>query len=262
VAAKQSPPQDELEFELYEDKHPESPILAHPADITSRWFFDNVYEVGDKALRVTLDSPFGIDVLYQEAEFADPLTREGFLFGAVDDDDKWRSLHITDDGRLKVDAEISLSTAELDVELSALDGDNVGIFGYVDGNINNPIPLNLTSNGEIKVVSVLSPDTGLVYDEGIFAAGPEHVVTTYSIPSVSKFSLLSVKATGRSNAIFRLKINSTTIELKRNSWSDRNIEFEYSRGLSLNIGDVIALTIQHNELTSIPFNATIYWEEE
>lgn len=262
MVTKQCPPQEELEFQLVEERYPDRPELALPADITSKWLNDNAYEPSRRALRVTLDSPFGLDVVYQEGEFADPILREGLLTGGVNPSNEWNALTLDEDGRLRVDAKITLSTTDLEVNLDAEDGDSVGIYGYVNGDPNTPYPVNVDSQGNLRFSPSSNINATAIYNEVVLASGTENVLITYTIPASTFFSIFSIKACGRSDAIFKLKINSNTIETRRNNWCDRNIEFNFQYGLPLSSGDIIALTVLHNELTSIPFNATIYGEEK
>jgi len=260
VATKQCPPQEELEFQLVEGKYPDTPELARPADIISKWLNDHVYESARRALRVTLDSPFGLDVVYAEGEYADPVDREGLLTGAVDPSDNWRALTMTADGKLRVDANISI-TQDIDVNIDAEDGDSAGMYGYVNGDTDAVIPLNLDAEGKVKVVQSSSASTVVIYDEGLFNNTIEHVVISHTIGVGTSFSLLSIQASGHADAWFRIKVNGNTIAIKRNNWCERNVEFSFSYGLSLTAGDIITVTIKHSQLTSIPFNATIYGEE-
>lgn len=234
--------------------------LSKPADIISRWLHDYVYDHPARALRVTLDSPFSPDGVFTEDEFADPLTRLGLLVGGVGPDDHFHALNLTDDGRLMVDAVITLSTTELEIEVDTVDGDNVGMFGYINGDFNDPHPVSVTPTGEVNVS--ISPNKSMVtvYDEDDIATGNEIVVAAYTVPAGRYFSLVKVEASGRADAVFRLRKNADMIGAQRNNWCDRNIKFDYFYGLNCNPGDIIALTVYHTELTSIPFNATIYGE--
>jgi len=261
VATNQCPPQEELEFQLAKGKYPAAPLLARPADIISKWLNDHVYEDTRRALRVTLDSPFGLDVVYQESEYGDPLTREGLLTGAMGPLDEWHALTMDSDGRLRVDAKISLSTTELEVNLDATDGDTVGIYGFTDGNPGSPAPINIDSSGAIRVSTSPSIDAFVLYNEALLDNAGEHIIVTYTVPTSANFSLFGIDASGHCDAWYRLKINNNIIGTRRNNWCERNIEFKYSHGLPLSPGDTITLTVKHNQLTSISFNATIYGEE-
>lgn len=234
--------------------------LSIPADITSRWFHDYVYEHPARALRVVMDTPYGPDVVYKEAEYADPLTRLGLLVGGIDEQDEFQSLSLTDDGRLKVDAHLSLSTTEIEVEIDVLDGDRIGIWGYQDADLNLPTPVNVTSAGEVRVEVTANDNVDYLFNETSIPSGAETAIISYTIPASNNFHLYNATATGGADALFRLKINTDTVSIKRNNWCDRNMIFDFSKGLKIEEGDVISVTVFHSESTSIPFSSTIYGE--
>jgi len=259
----QSPPQDILKYKLRGDKPLFQGDKALPADIVSKWLNDYVYEPNTQALRVTMDSPFGSDIVYKEDEFADPLTRLGLLTGGVDIlTNEYTALRLTGDGRLMVDAAITIQNVDLDVEIDVLDGDQIGIWGYEDGNTGSPIPINLTSEGFLQVSVVGNENMGIIYDEGTLSGGVEHSLVSHTVTAGQEFNLARISGTGRTNGIFRVKVNGTTIETKRNAWTDRNVEFVYTKGLPLTAGDTVELTVIHNQLTSTPFSGTIYGEDQ
>ena len=46
------PPQEELEYQLQRPKPVPSTPKSRPGDITSKWFFDNVFDQAEEALRI------------------------------------------------------------------------------------------------------------------------------------------------------------------------------------------------------------------
>ena len=100
----------------------------------------------------------------------------------------------------------------------------------------------------------------IVYDEDVLSGSTEHVIVTYTVLAGDNFNLFKASATGRTNGIFRVKVNSSTIETKRNAQSDRNVEFSYSQGFPLSEGDTVDVTVEHQEGSSKPFSGTIYGE--
>lgn len=235
---------------------------AKPADIISKWLHDHVYDDPAKALRVTLDSPFSPDAIYKEAEYADPITRLGMLTGGVDAlTDEFRALRMTADGRLMVDADITIQSVDLAVEIDVLDGDRVGVYGYVNADPLVPVPLNLTSQGYVRTLNVLNSDTKNFYGEGVFSAGTEQVIVSHTIPAGKSLNVLKVSASGDTNSLFKIRVNGTPLEAKRNAWTDRNVTFKYGQGFHLVSGDTIEVTALHQDDLSLNFNATIYGEE-
>jgi len=236
---------------------------AKPADIISKWLHDHAYDDVAKALRVTLDSPFSPDAIYNEAEFADPISRLGLLVGGTDKTtSEFRSLRMTSDGRLCVDADITIQSVDLAVEIDVLDGDQIGIWGYESGNTGSPVPLNLTTEGFVRTTIVGNENMGIIYDEGVYSGGIEHSVVSHTVLAGKEFNLSRISGTGRINGIFKIKVNGIAIETRRNTWTNRNVEFTYSKGLPLIAGDTIELAVIHNGLTSIPFSGTIYGENQ
>ena len=263
MASFQKPPQEELEYQFRGERPLFQGTKALPADIISKWLNDHVYDPNTQSLRVTMDSPFGDDVVYTENEYADPLTRLGILVGGVDaDTDEFKSLKFDDEGRLMVDAAISIQNVELEVEIDVLDGDQIGVWGYEDGNTSFPVPLNLTSEGYLQTTVVGSSDMSIIFDDGVFSGGVEHSLVSFTVGAGQEFYIDKVSGEGRVDGLFRLKINNSTIEQRRNNWSQRNVDFLYAKGLPLNAGDIVELTVEHNQLTSFPFSGTIYGENQ
>jgi len=122
VPTEQCPPQEELEFKLRGDRVRPSPKKALPTDITSKWFRDNAYCEDVEAIRVCMDSPFGPDIVYTDCEITDPLTRLGLLTGGIQKGtNEFKPLAMDENGRLCVDAEISIQDVNLDVQLTRKD---------------------------------------------------------------------------------------------------------------------------------------------
>jgi hypothetical protein len=263
LVQKQSPPREELDFRLRESLPLFQGSKALPADIITKWLNDHVFEKDAGALRVIMNSPFGDDVVFLEDEYADPQTRLGLLVGGTDPlTNEFQSLKINSEGRLMVDAAISFSSAELEIEVDVLDGDQIGVWGYDNGDTNFPVPLNLTSEGYLQTSIVGNENMSIVYDEGTFSGNIEHSVVLFTVPVGKEFNLTKITGEGICDALFRVKVNGTTIERKRNNWCDRNMNFTYARGLLLNAGDTVELTIAHSQLTSKTFSGTIYGENQ
>ena len=256
------PPQEELEFKRHDHGPYFTSEKALPADIISRWLHDNAYDVTAEALRVTLDSPFGLDSIYIEGEYVPPATGTGLLSGGVkDSDNTFMPFQFTDEGLLKTDTTVSVSLPPgLEVEIDALDGDTIGIFGFVDGNTaNTPVGVNVTASGVLRTTSSFSDNTISVFGEASLASGTTTVVT-YTVPAGKVFYLLDAKGAGEVDANLRLEVNSSTISLRKLSWTNRNADFQYSGGLKLSAGDIIDVTVTHSGASSCDFNGSIYGE--
>ena len=249
---------------------------SKPADITSRWLHDYCYNDGgtaNGALRVTMDNPMAVDVVYSGGEIIDVVTPDykGFMVGGVVVDDTYGPLSLgeftgqTYDsmGRLRVDAEISIQATELDVNIDALDGDSASWFGHPNGNIlNTPVPVNVTTDGVVRVVqSFLGIETNL-FNSASIPTGVETTLISYTVPAVTKFHVLLASCSGEADGVFTFKKNGAPMGRKRNSWSNRNVEFEFLYGLKMNAGDVIEVSVLHNNDASCQFDGNFYGEND
>lgn len=91
---------------------------AKPTDITSKWIHDNAYDPSYNALRVAFASPYAVDdPVYLEDEEAPLETRTGMAVGGVDDTGVFKTASISPTGRLKVDADLTISNITVDVSL-------------------------------------------------------------------------------------------------------------------------------------------------
>lgn len=106
---------------------------AKPTNITSKWFNDNVYDAVTGGLRIAFASGTSTDdPIYLDGEQTEDATRAAFAVGGVDDGGVFRSVRVTTDGRLRVDAQITLSDVTLDV---ALDHESDSVAIGKDGNL-------------------------------------------------------------------------------------------------------------------------------
>lgn len=136
---------------------------SRPGDITSKWFFDNVFDQAEEALRIISgDSP--TDYIYTENEATNSLTRRGILTGGIKPDDTFSSLNLTSDGRLKVDTSISIQDIELDVGLEHAN-DSVALADRSNDNF-----LRIEADGSLNVNAALS---GILDDDSILIVGTD-----------------------------------------------------------------------------------------
>jgi hypothetical protein len=138
------------------------PEKAKPADITSKWMFDFVYDDVRKALRVTQELG-GSDPTYGEGEATTPGDRAGIMVGGIKPDDTFALAELTADGRIKVDTQISIQDVELEVNVDALD-DSVAIGDAVTGDkmrveTDGSIYVNIKSSGLDDLDNILIAGT-------------------------------------------------------------------------------------------------------
>jgi hypothetical protein len=244
--------------------------LSKPADITSRWLHDYCYNNGGSvngALRVALSgSAFGTDVVYDGGSAVDIITPDykglmvgGYIYGTGE----FTAFTFDADQRLRVDAEVSFSATELDVNIDALDGDSAGIWAYPDGNAaNTPVPVNSTADGVIRTVTGFVGIETILYNEVSVLTGAETTVLSYVVPVATDYHAISIPCSGEADGIFILKKNGATIGKKRNSWSQRNVDFEFEYGLKFQAADVISVSVLHVNDGACLFNASFYGEVE
>lgn len=261
MPTKQCPPQEELEFKIRGERVPPPVKKALPTDITSKWFRDNAYDENTESIRVTMDSPFGPDVVYVDGDITIPGISKGLMIGGVQKGtNEYKPLAIDDEGRLCVDAAISIGEVQLDVQIRALDDDSVGIWGHVDQDTGQIEPINITTEGYLKVIHQGNKNMITEYDDGTFSGSTEHTLVSYTVGAGEDFSLYKASAEGRTNGIFKLKVDGNILETRRNAWTDRNVTFEFSQGYPVVPGEVVEITVEHNQTSSCPFSGALYGE--
>jgi hypothetical protein len=237
---------------------------ALPADIISKWLHDNAYEPSLEALRVTGTFTANDSTVFESGEILDlsPGGYEGILVGGYHiDTDIFTPFTFSGDGKLRVDAEFSMGSADLEIEVDALDGDTVGVYGFVDGDEGSPpVGINVTSEGHLRVVlGYAGVETNSYFDMPI-DAGDEEVLLSYVVPVSSTFQVLMVSCSSETDGKFKVKKNGDIVSCKRNSWSNRNIEFDFPYGFKLVAGDLLEVTAENLGDVTSDFNANFYGE--
>lgn len=64
------------------------------------------------------------------------------------------------------------------------------------------------------------------------AMGSWHTIAEYTVPASSAFYLMLIEASGGNISQFRVLIDSQPKGKKRSWWSDFNVEFDYTKGIS------------------------------
>lgn len=239
------------------------PGLSKPADIISRWLHDYVYNEDSQALRVTMDSPFAMDIVYEHGESIN--TGAGGYAGMVvggytTGTEEFQGLTFSDDGRLKVDADVTIQSVELAVEVDALDGDTIGIYGFQGGPGGQLRQVNVTPNGAIRTVPGFAGIETNYYNETTVPAGQTSTILVQTIATGTEFQILLLSASGEADGVFKVKKNGNTLSCKRNSWANRNVEFEFLYGFQLNAGDIITVEVTNINEEDFLYNANFYGE--
>lgn len=237
---------------------------AKPADITSKWLHDHVYDHESMAFRMSLDTPFAIDSVFENGEAVDtaPGGYKGMIVGGyTSGTNVFTSLTFNEDNRLRVDAEVTIQSVELEVETSALDGDTMGIYGFINADPDStPIPFNLTSSGALRTVPGFIGIEDILYSEEELEPDEELIVLNHLVTSGVTYHALNITCSGDSDGVFTLLKNGHPVSKKRTSWANRNVDFNYSYGFTLNAGDSLEISVKNIGDTTSAFNASMYGE--
>lgn len=106
-----------------------------------------------------------------------------------------------------------------------------------------PLPVD-TSGGAMGVsLNVFNEITGV-------AQSAESDVVSYTVPALKKATILYIDASGDSTAIYRVKLNGTTIAKKRSyPGGGANVQFDFDR-YCVNAGDEIKVTAENCNLSA------------
>ena len=115
-----------------------------------------------------------------------------------------------------------------------------------------PVDVSFASNG-------LTVPT---YNEvSAVASGVLTVITTYTVPAVTKAFLQQILGTGTNIATYTVWINGSLVAKKYTYFTEFAADFVFATdmdsGLNLATGDVVQIKVLHNRPTVGDFNATI-----
>jgi hypothetical protein len=168
------------------------------------------------------------------------------VFAWDENSQHWAKLLVTNDGKLKVDASIGDITLE-----------NVKVAARPDG---TTIEYMLVDNNRRLVVSH-DPSTynriRSYADSIIVAPNSETTVLTYM--NASSYYLEKIQCTGTADALFKVKINGSTIGALRNSWNNRNVIFDFSdKSVQCPAGATITITAYHTETQNQSYDTGLF----
>lgn len=156
------------------------------------------------------------------------------------------------------------------VRITACDDDPV--MGDIHSSIriagidcNNELVVNPDGTINVNVVNSTPPTTPslvVLHNEitGI-ASGAETTIISLVAP-LTGYRIEKVEVTGDNTAIFRVKVNGTTIANRRSWWCDFNQEFDFEdflNGLLLTSGQILTVTVVHNRPHIGAFEATVMY---
>lgn len=103
-----------------------------------------------------------------------------------------------------------------------------------------------------------SPPLTITHNEiSLIASGIESVVLTLAA-TIQPIRIFGVDVSGENVALFRVKVNGTTISNKRSWWGNFNQSFQFPQnGMVLNVGQTLTVTALHNRPNLSNFEATV-----
>lgn len=172
---------------------------------------------------------------------------------------------INDTNPLPVTAVFDGDVTVGDIRITACDndpkvGDKHSSVRIAGTNCANEMAVN--DDGSINVNIVQSPNNpGLNINHAEISAVASGVETTIlTIVASGNYRVQKVEVSGDNFALFRVKINGTTVSNKRSWYSDFNQTFSYedfTNGLLLTVGQVLTVTVLHNRPFLGNFEATV-----
>lgn len=108
--------------------------------------------------------------------------------------------------------------------------------------------------GELDDLAGLNPFHS--YDTADIVGSVETDLVTYTVPTGKKARIKVIHATGGSDCELALKIGSNVVHKARSAWNDRNIQ-SFFEGLEASAGEVVKITITHDEVVNITFYGDI-----
>ncbi len=160
----------------------------------------------------------------------------------------WQKLLITDDGKLKVDANVTIGDITIE---------NVKVAALSDG---TTLEYLLVDNNRRLIVS---EDPSTVSRVRSFVETPVVVpiteTTILSYVNAAAYYLERIFCTGTADALFRVKLNGTTICALRNSWNNRNVLFDFlDKSVQCPAGTTVTVTAYHTEASNQGYESGLF----
>lgn len=123
--------------------------------------------------------------------------------------------------------------------------------------------LGINPDGSINVnVAGSSSASGLTINHNEItsvASGVETTITTVIVP-IGGLRVFKIEVSGDTIALFRIKVNGSTVINKRSWWADFNPTFnfeDFANGLLLTFGQTLTVTVEHTRPFLGAFEATV-----
>lgn len=162
--------------------------------------------------------------------------------------------------RLRVDASVSATVADMDVIIEASSGDNIAIADPTGTNFLEP-----NSDGSINVNIVNSVGIGSnklqFYEITSVPMGVSTTIGIYIVPFSSTAFLQQVLVSGSNYATFEVYINGFIISRKLTNVTNLNEDFGFAvtsnNGMTLNSGDQVEIKVLHGRPNLGDFNTSL-----
>lgn len=166
------------------------------------------------------------------------------------------------------DGSINIGTvnAELEVQLSHKDNDPDAGDVHDSVRIGDGVEeLAINPDGSINVNITFSASDGLTIAHNEISAVPSGAETTIIslVVPVGGYRISKIDVSGENVALFRVKVDGSTVDNKRSWWTEFNQSFRFEsfvNGLKLVAGQVLTVTTLHNRPFACNFEATVFME--
>jgi hypothetical protein len=122
---------------------------------------------------------------------------------------------------------------------------------------NGTTAVGVNGDGSLNVTPTPEPSVVVNYNEvTAVASGIETTIIMLSAPP-GGMRLTKASASGDNVAMYRLKVDGSTVVTKRSGWTTPNVDFDFDTGLVLTSGQVLVITGYHTRPTTATFEASV-----
>lgn len=160
----------------------------------------------------------------------------------------WQKLLITNDGKLKVDANVTIGDITIEnVKVAALSDGTTLEYLLVDVNRRLIVSSDPSSISRIRSY-VETPSV---------VSSTETTILSYT--NAGAYYLEKILCTGSADALFKVKLNGTTISALRNSWNSRNVIFDFvDKSVQCPAGTTVTVTVYHTEISNQSYESGLF----
>ena len=166
----------------------------------------------------------------------------------VEENQRWEKLVQTPDGKLKVDASVTIGSITLsDIQIATLPDNVTKVY--------------LLADSERRTVVSVDPNvySRLQSFEEHTAIATNVETTILTLTNASQYFVSKIACTGTADGVFKFKINNIVSQVLRNSWNNRNIEFNFiDKDLLIPAGSTVTVSVTHKEKLVQDFECSIF----